>query len=284
MTITNPGDLVIPVKSLLKEPTKIGKRIIRPTDKFLSEHLFRGPIKVQGGAFTFSEAEEADDLPSRGDVEQIEPGGDYPMVDVADGEEKAGRTSKFGAGYKVTYEARDDNNMNPIARGNLKVRNAMLLSDAGRSLAALEKKVIATPATSGGWGTAGNWEKDILTAMSAAPTGYDPDTIIISKATALKIRLLKEIKDYSPREDKTNNPLFNAALEGLLDLNWIINNRAGTKAYLLQTNTAGFVAESDPFGVRVVEREENEEFLVLAKRRSAPEVDEPGAVTIIEGV
>lgn len=283
MTISNPGDLVLTVKSLLKVPTQIGKRIIRNEDKFLSEHLFRGPIKVQGGAYTFSEAEEAEDLPARGGIEQIEPGGDYPMVDVADGEEQAGRTSKFGAAYRVAYEARDDNNMNPIARGNLKVRNAMLLSDAGRSLAALEKKVIATP-SSADWATAGAWEKDILTAMSTAPTGYDPDTIIISKATALKIRLLKEIKDYSPREDKTKNPLFNAALEGLLDLNWIINNRAGNKAYLLQVNTAGFVAESDPFGVTVVDRPENDEFIVKAKRRSAPEVDEPGAVTIIEGV
>ncbi|MGL3805852.1 phage major capsid protein [Paeniglutamicibacter sp. R2-26] len=284
MTISNPGDLILTVKSLLKAPTQIGKRIIRPEDKFLSEYLFRGPIKVQGGAYTFSEAEESEDLPARGGIEQIEPGGDYPMVDVADGEEQAGRTSKFGAGYRVTYEARDDNNMNPIARGNLKVRNAMLLSDAGRSLAALEKKVIATPATAGGWGTAGNWEKDILTAVSTAPTGYDPDTIVISKATALKIRLLKEIKDYAPRENKALNPLFNQALEGLLDLHWIINNRAGAKAYLLQVNTAGFVAESDPFGVTVVDRPENDEFIVKAKRRSAPEVDEPGAVTIIAGV
>jgi len=284
MTISLPGGgQLITVDALLKQPTQIGKRIIRKEDVFLSDYLFRGPIAVQGGAFTFSEAEEQDQYPARGDVQQIEPGGDYPMVDVAEGEQQAGRTSKFGAAYRVTYEARDDNNVNPMAKGNIKVRNAMIRSDAGRAFAAIESKT--TPvAASADWSTASAWEKDILTAMSVFPDGYEPDTIIISKATALKVRLLKELKDYAPRENTDLNPLLNRSLDNLLELNWIINNRAANRAYLIQRNTAGFVAQSDAYGVTVVDRPENDEFLVKARRRSAPVVDEPNSVAIIEGV
>lgn len=283
MTITLPGGgQLITVDSMLKNPTRIAKRIIRSNDVFLSDYLYRGPIAASGGAVTFSEAGEEDAYPSKGDVQQIEPGGDYPMVDVAEGEQLAASVSKFGAAYRVTYEARDDNNINPISRGNIKVRNAMLRSDASRALAAIEAKVTPTPA-SAAWSVAKAWRQDILTATSKAPQGYEFDTIVISKATSLKIQLLDELINWMPREG-ASNPLLAPGLTGLLNLQWVINDRAGSNAYLIQRETAGFVGESDPYGVKVVDRPENDEFLVKAKRRSVPIVDEPASVQIIAGV
>jgi hypothetical protein len=148
------------VNALIKSPTVIAKRIITPSQNFLSDELFR-PGTTESGVVIFNKAKKEDLYPSRGDVEQIEPGAEFPMVDTDEGGAEMALSTKFGAGYVVTDEARSRNQLSVIQKGNLKVRNALLRQDAYRCLAAFRGEVPTVNAVDV-WTSPRAWREDIL--------------------------------------------------------------------------------------------------------------------------
>lgn len=288
---TEPGSVdankpQLTVNALLKAPTVIAKRIITPSQNFLSDELFR-PGTTESGVVIFNKAKKEELYPSRGDVEQIEPGAEFPMVDIDEGGSEMALSSKFGAGYIVTDEARSRNQLSVIQKGNLKVRNALLRQDAYRCLAAFRGEVPTVNAVAV-WTTARAWREDILrnvAAIRALGLGYNPDTVIISPNTATELMLLPELDSLLPRETKALNPVYNPTLSGLLNINWVVNEFASdTEAILLQTKMTGGNYVEKPYGVEVVREGTRKRDHVLADKWSVPVIDEPESALVITGI
>jgi hypothetical protein len=292
MTLTYPAGAPttlgtrLTVDRLLKSPTVLAKRIVTDTTPFLSDLLFR-PGSTDSGTIVYAESETEDRYPSRGDIQEIAPGAAYPLVDSAEGADQVALSTKFGAGFVVTDEARRRNNLNVIAKGTQKVRNALLRQDAARCLAAFEAKVPDVPSV-GAWTTTKIWKTDLLQAKAtivALRLGYNPDTVLISPQTETDLLLLDDLQNWSPRENKALNPLYAPSIAGLLGFNWIVNEFVDDdQAILLQTNVTGANIIEQDYSVRVAREETRGRDVVIADKWSVPIIDEPGSALIITGI
>lgn len=277
---------LLTVNRMLKSPTFLAKRIVTPNTNFLSDLLFR-PGTTESGAVIYSEGSIDNIYPARGDVQQIEPGAAYPMVDVDETGDKVALSTKHGAGFYVYDESRRRNATDVVAKGNMKVRNALLRQDAARCLAAFDAKV-PTVNSLGAWTSPKFWKQDLMRGKSAIKglqLGFAPDSVIISPNTETELLLLDELQNLLPREDASRNPLYNASLTGLLSLNWIVNEFADDdKAILLQTKVTGVNIVEKPFSVEVVREGTRGRDVVLADKWGVPIIDEPGSALVITGI
>lgn len=292
MTLTYPAGAPtvsgtrLTVDRLLKSPTVLAKRIVTDTTPFLSELLFRQGT-TDSGAVIYSETSIEDRYPSRGDVTEVTPGGAFPMVDVAEGLDKTALSSTFGAGYIVTDQAKSRNNLDVIAKGNMKVRNALVRQDAARCLTLFEAKVPNVPSV-GAWTTTKIWKTDLLKGkaqIAALKLGYNPNTVLISPATETNLLLLDDLQNWAPRENANLNPLYNPSLAGLLGFNWIVNEFVDDdQAILLETGVTGANIVEKPFGVEVIREGTLKRDVVIADKWSVPIIDEPGSALVITGI
>lgn len=292
MTLTYPAGAPttsgtrLTVDRLLKSPTVLAKRIVTDNTPFLSELLFRQGT-TDSGAVIYSETAIEDIYPSRGDVQEVTPGGAFPMVDVAEGLDKTALSSTFGAGYIVTDQAKSRNQLDVIAKGNMKVRNALLRQDAARCLTLFDSKV-PNIASVGAWTTTNIWKTDLLKGkaqIAGLRLGYNPDTVIISPKTETDLLLLADLQNWLPREDPNRNPLYAPSIAGLLGFNWIVNEFASDdKAILLQTKVTGANIVEKPFGVEVIREGTLKRDVVIADKWSVPIIDEPGSALVITGI
>ncbi|QTF82105.1 major capsid protein [Arthrobacter phage Prairie] len=292
MTLTYPAQppavsgTKLTVDALLKAPKVLAKRIVGSNAPFLSDLVFR-PDTTESGAVIYSEAGTEDLYPARGDVKQIEPGAEFPMVDTAEGDQKTAVASKFGAGYIVTDEAKDRNQLSVITKGNMKVRNALIRQDSNRLFAAFNAKAPVVPAV-GVWTTPKAMRTDIvkgLARIEAYELGYTGDTVILHPDRISDLLLLDELQNLSPRENTALNPLFRRDLAGYLGVNWVSNPHADpTKAIILTNRISGVNVTEKPYGVAVVREGTRERDVVIASKRSVPVIDEPLSTLIITGI
>ncbi|ALY09338.1 major head protein [Arthrobacter phage Piccoletto] len=284
--VVDPNKPQLTVNALLKAPKVIAKRIITPSQNFLSDELFR-PDTNDSGVVIYNSAKKSDIYPKRGDVQEIEPGGEFPMVDVDEEGAEMALSKKHGAGYIVTDEAARRNQLSVITKGNLKVRNALLRQDAYRCLAAFRGAVPTVNAT-GDWTEPRNWRVDLLRNQAGVRNlglGYNPNAVIISPTTATDLLLLAELDNLLPRENKALNPVYNPTLSGLLNFNWIVNEFASDdEAIILETKMTGLNSVEKPYEVEVVREGNRKRELVLADKWSVPVIDEPESALIITGI
>lgn len=274
------------VDRLLKSPTVLAKRIVTDDTKFMSDLLFR-PGTTESGAVIYAESAIEDRYPTRGEFTEISPGAAYPMVDIAETADKVALSTKYGAGYEVTVEAKRRNQLNVIAKGNLKLRNALLRQDAARCLAAFDAKV-PTVNSVGAWSTTKVWKTDILQGINAIKglrLGYSPKTIMISPNTETTLLLLDDLQNWAPKENANLNPLYNLSLSGLLGLNWIVNEFVDDdKAILLETGVTGVNIVESPYSVQVIPDPLLGKEYVIADKWGVPIIDEPGSALVINGI
>jgi len=292
MTITYPGGApvasgrLLTVDSLLKNPTFLAKRIVPDNRVFLSELLFRQGT-TDSGAVVYNVARTEDAYPTKGDVQYVEPGAEFPMIDFSEGENRVATAQKTGGGYIVTDEARERNNTDVIAKGNLRVRNALLRQDAARCLTAFRGAVQQTSSTAT-WTTAKAMRTDVREAVAQirrTQLGYNPDTVLISPETETDLLLLDELQNLAPRENVNLNPLYSRGLSGWLGMNWVVNEYLpADEAIILQTGMTGVNITEKPFTLSVVRQGTRERDVVIGSRRGMPIIDEPQSALIIKGV
>ena len=274
------------VDRLLKSPTVLAKRIVTDDTKFMSDLLFR-PGTTESGAVIYAESAIEDRYPTRGEFTEIAPGAAYPMVDIAETADKVALSTKYGAGYEVTVEAKRRNQLNVIAKGNLKLRNALLRQDAARCLAAFDAKAPTVNST-GAWTTTKVWKTDLLQAKASIVglrLGYKPDTIMISPTTETNLLLLDDLQNWAPREDANRNPLYSPTIAGLLGFNWLVNEFVDDdQAIMLQTGVTGVNIVESPYTVQVIPDPLLGKEYVIADKWGVPIIDEPGSALVINGI
>lgn len=199
----------ITVETMLQQPTRITRYLSDITLRnYISSLFFASPGGVTGGAVVYDQLTLNDLFPSR-DVQEVAPGGAFPIVTSENGEPKVAAVEKHGGKFFVTDEARDRNDQGVIQREGRKLINAMIRRQDARTVATVDQTLalpgLASQTVVGtNWGaivTAGAGQSSaedwpaadfaaVQTLADQQELGVEINTWILNPAQLLKLRLV----------------------------------------------------------------------------------------------
>ncbi len=279
---------LITVDAFLRTPSRV-QRVVEDLalNRFVADLIFSAG-DAQGGAVIYDRV-LASELFTTRDVQAIEPGSEFPVVDVDQATPTPAVVSKWGGAGIVTYESRDRDSRDELNRQLTRLRNTLVRKVDTVAMAALSADPsVGTQVASANWSTSGDIIADLETARSTidnADLGYEADTIIINPAQRLDISKNAALRNALPRETVASNPVTSRDLNGLLSFpNWIVSNRvpAGT-IYVMQSKVIGSQRDEVALYTRVVDQPERERVLLMAGRRTVPIITDPLAAVKITG-
>ncbi|QFG08863.1 hypothetical protein PBI_MALAGASYROSE_13 [Mycobacterium phage MalagasyRose] len=151
----------ITVDRMLDEPTRINRYLADESLLgYFAHRIFPTVGSVSGGAVLYTQL-LANDIfpdPDRPDVQNIEPGGEYPVVAFTRPEPRTKQVEKFGGKFEVTDEAKRRNDSTQLRQGTQKLAATINRQIHTRALAELNAEFTALGAnaqtvTSVGWGS-----------------------------------------------------------------------------------------------------------------------------------
>lgn len=284
-------DQMYSVNWAMKNPTFIEKAVnLQLQGKFISDYIFRAG-NADAGAVVYERTLGVNEkYPLKGDVQIIEPGDLFPLVDVGETTKETASVDKFGAAVNITYEAVRRNKKDKVQEAIIKLSNAILRKTDQRAMAALAAdadKLVSLAAA--GWATAGaDPFADIVTAVGLGEgqeLDYNLDTVLINPIDAAKLLKNKELREQLPRENASLNPLLSGRLEGLAGLSWIQTNRkAAGSLYILQKNITGVHAQELGTYTKNIDEEKYERWRVQGARVSVPLITDPKSIIEVTGI
>jgi hypothetical protein len=133
----------ITVDLMLKEPTRINNYLSDITlQRFWADRVFSGAGGVSGGALLYSQL-MANDLYTDRDIQNVEPGGEFPIVTTSRQAPQVAYVEKFGGKFDVTDEARDRNDPTLLQQEAQKLGNTINRGIHRRALATLDASITA---------------------------------------------------------------------------------------------------------------------------------------------
>lgn len=284
----------ITVDAFLNSPARVSRTIEALTlNRFIADRIFAEGPRAGGGAVLYDQMLAAGDLFTARDVQAIEPGSEFPILNSGETMPLVAAVTKWGGSAVFTYEAVRRDRRDLLARELTRLRNTIIRKVDTVAIAALNAAPVNTMAASGDWGT--NTTKplnDVFTAVSTidqADMGYVATAAIINPAQALDLRTNETVTNRLPRENPgaggAPDLLAAADLNGLAGLNrWYITNRqpAGTVTILAERQ-AGGLSDELPLYSRTVDEETKERYRVMSARVTVPYVTDPKAVVKITG-
>ena len=146
----------ITVDLMLNQPTRITRYLSDLTlQGFFADRIFPNAGGVSGGAVLYNQLTQNDLYPTR-DVDFVEPGAEFPIVDFARPTPRTAQVEKFGGKFFVTDEAVRRNDSSLLRQGVQKLANAIQRKIHDRALQELDAEFTALGAnaqvvTSVGW-------------------------------------------------------------------------------------------------------------------------------------
>lgn len=296
--VNGVGDMS--VDEFLTDPTRIQRTIEAiPSRYFLGDFLLR-PGEANGGVVIYDELTDLDLYvnadPNRQPGE-IEPGSEFPAVDVTDSQPNVALVAKRGGYFSVTDEQKRRDRRDVVRRGLLRLSNTLVKLEDARVVNAVVNNatVVAhctTPAAAA-WDTAGGTGVDIKgdvrggrSAIDYSDLPYTTDTILINPDAYDVLMDSDAVNNRLPRENVALNPILTKEVRGLFGIeNWVINNRVPrTKVILLQRQMAGALSSEIPPKTDVIDERIRERVRVQASRVNVPVITDPYSVHVISGV
>lgn len=282
----------ITVEQFLRQPTRVQRAVEDLTrQRFIADYLYTGG-DAQGGAVIYDRVLAADLYTTR-DVQAIEPGSEFPIVDTGETSPLVAAVTKWGGAAIITYEAVRRDARDVLARQLTKLRNTILRKVDTVAVAAITSDPnIPTAPGIAAWNnpTTGDPITDLEVARSViddADMGYTADTVLVNPQSRLRLMGRADIRNALPRESTVNNPLLagNRALQGLLSFNWIVSNRVpvGT-AIVAARQVLGSIRDELGLYSRTVDQPDQERWLVMAARVTVPVITDPLAAYRITGI
>lgn len=276
----------------LKSPTFIQRAIdMRIQGRFISDYIFRAGTAGSGSVVYERTLGIDEKYPTRGDVEIIEPGDEFPLVDVGEVTRQTAIVEKYGAAALITYEQVRRNQRDKVQEAIIKIGNAVVRKTDARAMAALNADAAVLTMAAGAAWSAGTTDPfaDLVKAkgmVDATELGYNADTVIINPSDAANLLLNKDIRDQLPRENVNVNPLLTGRFVNLAGIpNWIQTPlKAAGSIFLLQQNVAGVNADELAFYSRRIDEEANERWRVMGARVSVPIITDPKSVLKLTGI
>ncbi|WP_029135320.1 major capsid protein [Nakamurella lactea] len=160
----------ITLDTMLNEPTRITRYLSDLTlRKMFSQRIFSNGGSVSGGAVIYDQL-TANDLFTDRDVQNVEPGAEFPIVTSSRATSKVAQVEKFGGKFFVTDEARDRNDPLALRIGAQKLANTIQRKTDGRALAVLNAAVTEFSQTA----TGTNWATALSTAAGSMTKAIEP--------------------------------------------------------------------------------------------------------------
>lgn len=279
----------ITVQAFLRDPARV-QRVLEnmALQRFVTDVIFATGPTATGGAVLFDRLDE-NDLYLDGDVQSIEPGGEFPLLDDTEKAPLVAAVRKWGAEVFITDEAVRRDRRDVVRRKMSKLRNNIIRRVDGVSMATLAAAPLLTGPAAAAWaGASGNQMlNDILTganAVNARDLGYVTDTVLINPAQELQLLTDADIRGLLPRE-RDDSIIRTGNLGRLVGHDFIVSNRvpAGT-VYIVQRGTIGSVSDEVPLYSKVIPDERRERAYVHGARIVVPYVTDPLAGYRLTGV
>lgn len=284
---------LITIEQWLQQPARV-QRIITDLslERFVVDEIYAQGPTATGGAVIYDQVMGTELYPATRDVQAIQPGALFPLVDVGEVAPLVANTVKWGGSAFLTYEERDRDKRDVLRRKLVRITNAIVRKVDTVGLAVLRAAPILQVTSSGNWaGTIANVFADVAagkTAVDRTDMGYTITKAIISPNTALSMLTNAKLLNTLPREAMGANisPIIEGRLSGLAGIQrWIVTNRCGDdEVFLLDGQMAGSISDEKPLYSRVVDQPETERVLIMAGRLTVPYVTDPKSVTRIVGV
>lgn len=157
----------ITIDLMLNQPTRITRYLSDLTlQRLFSPRIFSTGGGVTGGALLYDVLTTNDlYLDSGRGVQNVEPGGEFPIVTASRNAPQVARVEKFGGKFFITDEARDRNDSTGFRNESTKLANNIQRGVDTRALTALDAAATtySRTATGGNWSTANSTTSASLT-------------------------------------------------------------------------------------------------------------------------
>lgn len=287
------GGDTVEIHYLLKTPTLVARRLRTLLDqRYIADALLTGRFTAQGGSILY---ETGEPIFTANDPESVAPGANYPQTQVSGGALAAAKTSKWGQDVPVTDEAISRLGINPVDRAFTKLVNQSVRFIDSAALGVIASKITqtfdVTAAGPGAWTTGSSIVEGVLLAkakVTALDEGYDPNVIVLSDAQWAKAVARLNADGLLPRE--AGNPVLTGVWPQALGLTWMSSNHTSSaNPLLVDSLQLGGMADENLGGpgyirtggvgveTKVIRDDDNDSYLLRARRVTVPVVLEPNA-------
>lgn len=245
----------------LNSPTMVSRALadmVVATEDFFLPTVFSSLSGVSGGAVLYDPV-EANSLYSDRDVEEIEPGQEFPILTSSRGEPKVARVRKFGGQIYVTDEAKRRNNTVVWDREIRKLSNTLLLQLNAVGVAVLDAAIADATALTGGSRT----DTGISWADAAALTHDLTSPVLLPHAdfAAIKRRAYEERQGIrfdtlivNPQEDENLELVYGDRPNGVAGVlarfgitnKFVTDQQTAGKAKFVASKMVGGWGNEDP--------------------------------------
>lgn len=240
----------VTVETMLQQPTRITQYLSDIQLRGLvASRIFSSPTGVSGGAVIYDQL-TLNDLFSTRDVQNVEPGAEFPIITSDNPTPLVASVEKYGGKFFVTDEARDRNDGGVIQREGRKLINTIMRKTDQKAIAVLDASIAANPSQTV---TGVNWNSVVTNGSSASNATAWPG------ADLSKVQLLADTQELGT---EFNLWIVNPAQKAQFDLvygtggsevlaaygvDMVASNRvaAGT-AYVVEANGVGEIRVEKP--------------------------------------
>lgn len=278
----------ITVQTMLNQPTRITRYLSDINLRgFISPLIFANAGGVTGGAVIYDQL-TINDLFSTRDVQNVEPGAEFPIVTSENGEPLVAPVEKFGGKFFVTDEARDRNDGGVIQREGRKLINTITRKIDQKAIAALDLAMSKYP---GQTAVGVNWNSVVTNGSSASSAGAWP------AADFAKVQLLADTQELgvqfdlwvvNPAQKAQFDLLYGASSASVLSaygVRMVASNRveAGT-AYVLESGQVGEMRTEKPLSTETWRENTTQRTWVQSDIRPVMYVTNPYSLVKVTGL
>ena len=301
----------ITVSEMLEDPTFIPQRVVEGLQGQFLEDLFFRQAEDNKGMVSFREAAA---MFLADDAEEIAEFGEIPVSAPELGEVKAAFGIKTGEAIRVSYEMKNENKVDAVARAIASLQRTVVRHGVHAVQAALKSAKVTELQASAQWTTAGAGVKDVFDAVEKVQEAndgdvdrqydYDPNTILLHPSSLTKLVRDEQVQKFYIGNIASENPVFKAMdgsklFGGLTDIELFGQLRVATsrlipasEAYVFEAQGAGFKSDTMPLTATAMYSEGGDSPLggptmswrsdLVRKRAIA--VDNPKSVVKIKGI
>lgn len=272
---------------MLSQPTRITRYLSDLTLRnFFAAKIFNNGGTLSGGALIYDQVTTNDLFPDR-DVQNVEPGAEFPLVTGPRTTPQVAQVEKFGGKFFITDEARDRNDPASLQIPGRQLANAITRKMDTRALAVLDASISTFSTTGAGTSWA---DAAALTNTNVAPNLLPTKDFSAVQLTAdvaeLGVRFDTII--VNPQEASNFQLIFGENWRNVLS-NWgmtmVVTNRvaAGT-AYVVESGMVGEMRLEQPLTTEVWRENATQRTWVQSSVRPVFAVTNPYAVYKLTGL
>jgi hypothetical protein len=254
--------------------------------RFVTDLIFSAGPAATGGAVVYDQVTAVDLYLAR-DVQEIEPGSEFPILNDTEPSPLVAIAKKYGGEVLLSDESVRRDRRDLLNREMTRLRNTIVRKYDTLSMTALRNAPVNTLTASGDWSTAAtDILKDTASAInliSLLDMGYEPDTALINPAQELDLLSDADIRAALPRE-RSDVPIATGKLGRLLGLDWVVSNRVNAgEVFIMQRKAAGSISDEVPIYARTIHDDRREAWFIHGARVGVPYITDPKAVTRVTG-